>query len=217
MKRRLPALLAAAMLFSIVATSHAQVARKATEDVTVEGRGCATPTPTADEAAALESAVSAWLKQPNHTFAGGQIKVAFHVIYDPNGEGNIPQSQIDAQIATLNREYRQMGFSFVLASVDRTANRKWFGMTGGGPEKQAKQALAIDPAHRLNVYTCSPGQNLLGWSYFPNSFPEDSYMHGVVFHYASVPGGNLPPYNLGETLTTKSAITSGSTTRSRGL
>jgi hypothetical protein len=205
MTRRLPVLsllLASAALLSTIGTSHAQVALKMTEDFSEGGRACGTPTPTTEEGAALESAVNAWLKQPNRTFAGGQIKVAFHVIYNTSGEGNIPQTQIDAQIATLNNEYSTMGFSFVLDSVDRTASRKWFGMVpGGGAEKSAKQSLAIDPAHRLNVYTCKPGQSLLGWAYFPNSYPENSYMHGVVIHYASVPGGALSAYNEGETLT----------------
>jgi hypothetical protein len=200
MKLRLP-VLSLLLALSTIGTSDAQVARKATEDFNGDGRGCGTPAPTIEEGAALESAVSAWLKQPNHTFAGGQIKVAFHVISNTNGTGNIPQSQIDAQIQTLNTEYASMGFSFVLSSVDRTSNRKWFGMVPGGAEKLAKQALAIDPAHRLNVYTCSPGQNLLGWAYFPNSYPENSSMHGVVIHYASVPGGALSAYNEGETLT----------------
>jgi hypothetical protein len=200
MKRSFPALfLATALLLTVTSTSHAQ--RKASEDLIGEGRACGTPAPTPEEGAALQSAVNAWLKTPNHTFAGGQIKVAFHVIYSTNGEGNIPQSQIDAQIQTLNQEYSSMGFSFVLSSVDRTQSRKWFGMVPGGAEKTAKQALAIDPAHRLNVYTCSPGQSLLGWAYFPNSYPENSYMHGVVFHYGSVPGGYLSAYNEGETLT----------------
>ena len=196
---KLPLVLASLLLVSTVA--HAQVARKATEDLASGGRGCATPVPTSEEAAALQSAVSAWLKHPNQTFAGGQIKVAFHVIYNTNGEGNVPQSQLDAQITRLNREYRQMGFSFVLASVDRTQSKQWFDLTSPGTEKSAKKALAIDPAHRLNVYTGALGKNLLGWAYFPNSFPEDSYMHGVVIHYESLPGGAFSDYNLGQTLT----------------
>jgi hypothetical protein len=36
---------------------------------------------------------------------GGQIKVAFHVIYS-GSEGNIPQSQIDAQIGGLLQIWR---------------------------------------------------------------------------------------------------------------
>jgi hypothetical protein len=187
---KLPLLLASLLAVSTMA--HAKPG---------QGRGCGTPAPLPEEGVALQSAVRAYLKQPNHTFAGGQIKVAFHVIYNVNGEGNVPQSQLEAQIATLNREYRQMGFSFVLASVDRTQSKQWFDLASPGTEKAAKKVLAIDPAHRLNVYTCSPGHDLLGWAYYPNSFPEDSYMHGVVIHYASVPGGALSDYNLGQTLT----------------
>jgi len=200
MTRRISLLLSSALMVSMVATSYAQIARKATEDFTGGGRSCGTPEPSGTEAAALESAVNAWMKNPYQVMAGGQIKVAFHVIYS-GSEGNIPQSQIDAQIATLNREYSNMGFSFVLDSVDRTNSQKWFGMVPGGKEKAMKDALAKDPAHRLNVYTCKPGQSLLGWSYFPNSYPENSTMHGVVFHYGSVPGGYLSAYNEGETLT----------------
>jgi hypothetical protein len=201
MKFRFLALLVSGFLLASFGTSRAQTTRILAEDGPGLGRACATPEPDAAEAAALQSAVSSWLKQ-GHTFAGGQIKVAFHVIYNPStGEGNIPDSQIAAQIQTLNNEYSSMGFSFVLASTDRTGDRKWFTMVPGGAEKTAKAALAIDPTHRLNVYTCKPGQSLLGWSYFPNSYPENSTMHGVVFHYGSVPGGYLTAYNEGETLT----------------
>ncbi|MEO5988646.1 MAG: M43 family zinc metalloprotease [Candidatus Eisenbacteria bacterium] len=132
--------------------------------------------------------------------ATGSIKIAWHVIYS-GAEGNIPQSQIDAQIAYMNSRYAGTGFTFSLASVDRTDNRRWFGMTPGtGKESQAKNALALDVLHRFNVYTCKPGQNLLGWATFPNSYAEDNKLHGVVIHYGSVPGGYLAPYDLGGTL-----------------
>jgi hypothetical protein len=71
---------------------------------------------------------------------------------------------------------------------------------GTSKERNAKNALAIDPTHRLNVYSCRPGQSLLGWAYFPWSYAESNKMHGVVIHYGSVPGGYLAPYNLGGTL-----------------
>src|SRR5439155_7529998 len=79
-------------------------------------------------------------------------------------------------------------------------SKKWFTLGFGGEEKQMKQALAIDPAHHLNVYTASLTKGLLGWAYFPFSAPEDSYIHGVVIHYGSLPGGYLAPYDLGGTL-----------------
>ncbi len=131
------------------------------------------------------------------------IPVAFHVIYSSRRgqtEGNIPQSQIDAQIAVLNSAYQGTGFSFTLTSVSRTNNSKWFGMTPGSRnETQAKASLAVSPATTLNVYTAKPGQGLLGWATFPWSYAQNSTRHGVVLHYGSVPGGYLSPYNQGDT------------------
>jgi hypothetical protein len=174
----------------------------------INDRACGTIDPTPQEAAALLQSIETYRK--SHPFesmaVGGQIKVAFHVIYS-GSTGNIPQSQIDSQIAYLNRAYSgalggaNTAYTFVLASVSRTNNSSWFGMTPGSTaERNAKQALATDITHRLNVYSCRPGQNLLGWAYFPNSYPEGDWHHGVVIHYGSVPGGYLSPYNLGGTL-----------------
>jgi len=169
-------------------------------------RQCGTPTPSLAEQFAEGAALKRYVDEFGALAVGGQIKVAFHVIYS-GSTGNIPQSQIDAQIAELNKAYSgfyggvNTGYTFVLASVSRTNNSRWFKMTpGSGAERQAKQALATDVTHRLNVYTGALGQNLLGWSYFPNSYPEGDWHHGVVFHYGSVPGGYLAPYNLGGTL-----------------
>ena len=135
--------------------------------------------------------------------ANVNIPVAFHVIYSQtrrSSEGNIPQSQIDAQIAVLNAAYSGTGFSFTLSTVTRTNNSKWFGMTPGSRnETQAKSSLAISPATTLNVYSAKPGQGLLGWATFPWSYPESDYRHGIVIHYGSVPGGYLSPYNEGDT------------------
>ncbi len=168
-------------------------------------RNCATPVPTQEEMARVGMALRRHAEEFGALAVGGQIKVAFHVIYS-GSTGNIPQSQIDAQIAELNKAYSgfyggaNTGYAFVLASVDRRSSSKWFRMTPGSTaERQAKQALAIDIPHRLNIYTCKPGQNLLGWSYLPNSFPEGDWHHGVVIHYGSVAGGYLAPFDLGGT------------------
>ena len=172
-------------------------------DLTPGPRGlirCATPAVSKEEADAVQSQLLTFgLPRTDQTFRL-TIPVAFHII-TCNGQGGVPQSQIDAQIRELNSAYRGTGFSFVLSSVDRTESCQWFSqLTGPGVEKKAKQALAIDPAHHLNVYTADLGHNLLGWSYFPQSFPEDYYLHGVVIHYGSLPGGFLAPYDLGGTL-----------------
>jgi len=163
------------------------------------GRNCGAPEPTSFEMEAVQAAVRRYIEE-GRAGATGQIKIAWHVIYSGT-TGNIPQSQIDAQIAYLNAAYQGTGFSFVLASVDRTSSKQWWQMTPGSrAESNAKNSLAIDPLHRFNVYSCKPGQNLLGWATFPNSYTESSKMHGVVIHYGSVPGGYLSPYNLGGTL-----------------
>ncbi len=169
------------------------------------GRNCATPVPSQAEMDQVGMALRRHVEEFGALAVGGQIKVAFHVIYS-GSTGNIPQSQIDAQIAELNKAYAgfyggfNTGYTFVLASVDRTNSSKWFRMTpGSSAERRAKQALALDIPHRLNIYTCKPGQNLLGWAYFPNSYPEDDWHHGVVMHYGSVPGGYLAPFDLGGT------------------
>lgn len=163
------------------------------------GRNCGAPEPTAFEMDAVASALRRYIEE-GRAGATGQIKIAWHVIYS-GSTGNIPQSQIDAQITYMNQRYAGTGFSFVLASVDRTNNRQWFSMTpGSSREINAKNALAIDPLHRFNVYTCAPGQGLLGWATFPWSYAESNKRHGVVIHYGSVPGGYLAPFNLGGTL-----------------
>ena len=161
---------------------------------------CAAPRVSNEEAAAVQSKVVRARGAQGSSPISATIPVAFHVI-TCGAEGNVPQSQIDAQIRELNRAYRGTGFSFRLASVDRTDDCQWFNnLTGPGVEKKAKQALAIDPAHRLNVYSANLGHAFLGWAYFPQSFPESDPMHGVVIHYGSLPGGFLAPYNLGGTL-----------------
>jgi len=155
--------------------------------------------------------VDRWLAQ-NMIVAGGQIPVYFHVIYS-GSEGNVPESQLDAQIQVLNRNYAgkdyngvtvpgaaATGYTFTKAGVSRTSNRKWFTMTPGArSESQAKAALSINPAGTLNIYICKPGQNLLGWAVFPWTAQAGTNQDGVVIHYGSLPGGYLSPYNLGGT------------------
>ena len=165
-----------------------------------EGRGrtCATPEPTTEERAKLLSLQRA-LTERTQAPVGVTIQVAFHVIHD-GAQGDVSEAQILEQMRVLNHDFLGTGYRFSLASVDRTDDRRWFKiLPGTGEEKHMKETLAIDPAHRLNVYTVAP-RNLLGWAYLPWSFPEEHVLHGVVIHYGSLPGGYIEPYNLGRTL-----------------
>jgi len=133
------------------------------------------------------------------------VPVAFHVVYSSKrGQqvGNLSQAQIEVQIQVLNDAYAGKGFSFHLSGVDRTQNNKWFtNCYSIGAEYEMKQALAVDPATTLNSYSCQPSQNILGYAYYPSSFPEDDYRHGIVLHHQSLPGGDFGAYSLGDTAT----------------
>jgi hypothetical protein len=134
-----------------------------------------------------------------------QIPVAFHVIYSKKGrnvDGDVPDEQIAAQVQVLNDALQGAGFSFYLSSVDRTNNNGWYtGCYNSSTESAMKEALAIDPATTLNVYTCNPSFGILGYAYYPWSLPEDSLLHGVVVLYSSLPGGTAVPYDEGDTVT----------------
>jgi hypothetical protein len=136
------------------------------------------------------------------------INVYFHVITNRKGAGNISQTMIDNQIKVLNDAYAGLTggantpFRFQLFSVDRTQNDQWFGaVIGSRAEQQMKNALHKGTARDLNLYTNGMGQNLLGWATFPWEYAGAPTMDGVVCHYASLPGGTLSPYNLGDTAT----------------
>lgn len=138
-------------------------------------------------------------------FRGGIINVHFHVINKGTGiaNGDIPQSQIDAQMRVLNDAFfPTTGFSFNLASVDRTTNASWYTMGPGSPEEaQAKTALRVGGAAVLNIYSANPGGGLLGWATFPSSYARDPIDDGVVVLNESLPGGSAVPYHLGDTAT----------------
>lgn len=163
-------------------------------------RTCGTPVPDVAQARRGERAIELYRERFGAAAINVRIPVAFHVI-TCRGEGNVSQRQIDEQIAVLNRAFAGTGYRFELASVDRTEDCQGFRLVPAtGDEKKLKSALAIDVRHRLNVYTTKPGQGLIGWAYFPQSLPEDHYMHGVVLHYGTLPGGSVTGYNLGGTL-----------------
>lgn len=135
------------------------------------------------------------------------IPVAFHVISKSvitNGStsvvGDVSTSKLDAQITILNKAFATSGVQFYRSKVDRTLNNTWFALTmGSSAESAAKKALAVDPLHTLNIYTTGLSNGQLGFAYYPWSFTESSFLHGLVMHYATLPGGSMSPYNKGDT------------------
>lgn len=132
--------------------------------------------------------------------SGGTIDVYFHVISSTSGQGNVPESQLDAQILVLNAAFAAHGFSFAKAGVTRTARNDWFTMGyGSQDEAEAKSALHQGTRRALNIYTANPGGGLLGWATFPWSASSSPTADGVVLLYTSLPGGGEQFYDEGDT------------------
>ncbi len=133
------------------------------------------------------------------------IPVVFHVVSSPKGsktEGDVSDADIAAQMDGLNAAYAGSGFSFDLLRINRVKNSSWFtGCYSYATESKMKQALAVDPAQVLNVYTCKPTNGILGFAYLPWSIAEDHYLHGIVVLYSTLPGGSAVPYDEGDTAT----------------
>ncbi len=134
------------------------------------------------------------------------VPVAVHVINKGTGiaNGDVPDSQISAQISVLNAAYASTGspFFFTLASTNRTTNATWYTMTpGSAAESAAKNALRTGGPGTLNLYMAGIGGGLLGWATFPQDYAANPKMDGVVILNSSVPGGGAVPYDEGDTAT----------------
>lgn len=167
------------------------------------GIRCAAPEVPADLRQLVQSEVTAWEALGYGANKGTKvIPVAFHVVYAErrgSSEGNISEAMINAQIDVLNDAYQAHGFQFQLQTVTRTNNRKWFTGCYGSQETKMKNALAVNVPSTLNIYSCKPGQGILGYAYLPETLPEANKRHGVVLLYSSLPGGSAAPYNQGDT------------------
>jgi hypothetical protein len=121
--------------------------------------------------------------------------------------GNVSDATIREQIAVLNAGFASTGLSFELENVTRTVNSQWFTRVGPGSEEQAamKALLRTGGSNILNVYTvgfeAGAGEGLLGYATFPVDFDGAPQDDGVVVLHASLPGGALANFNLGQTLT----------------
>jgi hypothetical protein len=169
----------------------------------VHGVRCGTPSPSPEEVARVQEALRPGIRQ--RALEAGEtvvVPVAFHVVRRDDGSADVTEQMILDQMDVLNAAYLESGFQFTLESVDRTDNSAWSTHTPGtAAESNMKQALAVDPASTLNMYACDLGGGLLGYATFPWFYPEDSFMHGVVVLYSSLPGGTAAPYDEGDTAT----------------
>lgn len=175
------------------------------------GLRCGTRHLDAQETAEIESTVARHLAEKRASSRPGDlagtnattvVPVYWHVINNGTSlaNGNIPDSQIAAQMDVLNAAYAPYGFSFVLTATTRTTNSAWYTAGPGTTnERNMKTALRTGSADDLNIYSSNPGGGLLGWATFPSSYASQPSNDGVVILFSSVPGGTAAPYNLGDT------------------
>jgi len=132
---------------------------------------------------------------------GGTIDVYFHVIRDTDGDGDVPNSWVSAQMNVLNDAFADHGWTFRLAATIRTTNSSWYNnLENVSVERTAKAALRQGSADDLNIYSAGLA-TYLGWATFPTNYASDPTYDGVVILDASMPGGDAEPYNLGDTAT----------------
>ncbi|MEO0559036.1 MAG: M43 family zinc metalloprotease [Bacteroidota bacterium] len=174
------------------------------------GRQCATPRPTtahmlqtADIVQRFQVARASSSESRRFGNQPTVVPVAVHVIASGPSEadGNLPTTQIEAQMDVLNAAFQPHGFRFVLASISRTINATWAtGMSANSANERAmKQALSEDTARFMNVYITDAAGDLLGWATLPFSQSETSFADGVVLDRETLPGGSFAPFNEGDT------------------
>jgi hypothetical protein len=165
---------------------------------------CSSRTPGDEEVQAVNEEVAAHAAARGLSLLGGTIDVYFHVVSKGSGaaNGEVTDKQITDQMKVLNDAYAMSGWSFRLVATDRTTNASWFsGCFSLSGEKQMKEALRKGTADDLNIYTCNPSDDILGWATFPNEYKTTPKLDGVVLLHGSLPGGDATPYNLGDTAT----------------
>lgn len=156
-------------------SSEREVVLDLTDGSTLKARMCGTPAATAEfltETRAVLSVVSDEMQGFEIQAATvAQIPLVFHVIQKPSGEGFLSDEQIGNQVQVLNQEYKSAGVQFYIQGVDDVVNKSWFkqclpvkrnGKRNGKYFKMTKK-LAVDPASTINIYTCRPFGNILGW------------------------------------------------------
>jgi type IX secretion system substrate protein/pregnancy-associated plasma protein-A len=148
------------------------------------------------------------------------IPVVVHVVYN-NAAQNISDAQVQSQVDVLNedftasnRDYNNYNAGYagvrgdpairfcLVQVIHKATKKKSFSSNDGVKKSKQGGSDAVDPQHKLNLWVCNLGQNLLGYAQFPGG-PAATF--GVVCHYLAFGRGSqynlFSLYNLGRTTT----------------
>jgi hypothetical protein len=140
-------------------------------------------------------------RNPGHRELQGTVTIDtyIHVIKNSGGDG-ATQQMVEDQIVVLNNSY-QPDFQFNVVVTTETVNDDWFNVGFREVEEiDMKDALRVGGPDVLNVYIAR-ADSYLGWATFPEDYNDEPELDGVIVLDQSLPGGDAPPYNLGDTLT----------------
>ena len=181
-------------------------------------RRCATRAVSRDEARAVASASLSADKAPDAS-GGIFVRLVWTVVHN-GAAGNLSRAAIEAQVAHLNAAWagapegsdasvtwwrpdapHATGVIFTLAQVIYRDDASFFASCNPdtGPAKSA--AWNVDTAHTMNVYSCLPTDDLLGWTVFPWDMANESDgANAAVFVRHDTLPGSGGKYGLGNTL-----------------
>lgn len=166
---------------------------------------CGTPPPTPAAKIQANRVIDA-LRAYRVNFRGKTvIPIRFHIIHQ-GGRGYLPDRQLKAQVALLNRAYAPASIQFTFADANLHENDAWFTLEpGSDAEIEMKTTLGTDTARSLNIYTAEPAGGVLGYATFPWWYADTPQLDGVVVHHGSLPNAARPwgdqpwPFDLGMT------------------
>ena len=97
-----------------------------------------------------------------------QVDVVFHVVYGNDNRGRVDQATVRRQFDLLQPSFDMLdgdsGFTFTLRDIRYVRNNDWFrNCHEKGTSSAMKEALARDVERTMNVITCGPDVNILGF------------------------------------------------------
>mmetsp|Transcript_3569 Transcript_3569/g.8908 ORF Transcript_3569/g.8908 Transcript_3569/m.8908 type:complete len:562 (+) Transcript_3569:1824-3509(+) len=130
-----------------------------------------------------------------------RVPIVFSVIHATDGTGKVDVESLENQVEILSKAYGIAKISFEVHTVRHIQSDVWF--TDCEQENVAERIrsqLVHDPKHFLNIVTCYPHKDILGWSNtFPHEEAEDSQSHVLFLNYNTIPGASRGPFSLGHT------------------
>ena len=188
----------------------------------LEGEKCGYEAPPPPE----EAEITEILKQTqsNKLNYNTGVKIAvntyFHLLIDNVGKGNVTDETIEKQVKILNEafggiqnsEYNECenmeydstvhldsAFEFNLSGIYRYQGDDTFGIDNVASiqlRSESRNGTCAD----LNIFSGKYSSSLLGKSTRPGTCPDALIDDYVTIRYETLPGGNLAPFNQGDTL-----------------